>query len=603
MPQTWPDHPEFKLVVDATEYINDEAVTLKLIRPENSVATLLLRINDYLSSKYIDIFDVFTPIQLHLRQDASDAWTKVFAGIARTVSPHLSLEAEIAEVLAVGEGHALTDTHCNISFGKEGSDQPAKDTPKEIWDMIVDDFINKSFSGGATGYAITKTKIANITTPVITHIHGRFMKNFDLINKICEIRNAGTGAAASVHWFVDPDKNLFINTIGNHENDATGWPTFWKGSEAASTIVVKEDQIQYQFQKRINHFANHVLLAAALRKPPQDYWTESGWTNGLWSATNCNMSDDAAFKVVGANSLNALGIAGQAVHYFEYPTSGLQPIHWDFTQIESPSSIPSINFYAAKRNISNFQVILEKVMGNGYVHTIGTEMANENEFYHFSIPFGNYYKQTERKTVKWNILGAGGDWSDTYRLRFAFTTVSAQTGDAWIDDLHFAGRLMRAAKNSTSIAANNEFQRVVRNDAALDDSLKAADDSGMLARLAYAELLRRQTMPLVGVVQLPLMPTVLPGQLIHIHACQKADDTYRVDENFRIKELIHLISTSIHGTTLNLTNDLTNSFTFGPPTRASILAEYVGALGHKQARDMKLSGDIVLPRLTKDYPS
>jgi len=70
----------------------------------------------------------------------------------------------------------------------------------------------------------------------------------------------------------------------------------------------------------------------------------------------------------------------------------------------------------------------------------------------------------------------------------------------------------------------------------------------------------------------------------------------------RIKELKHVITLPEPMTVLNLTDDVTNAHAMGAPTQHSVLAEYVGALGHGEARDLKSSGvDILIPRLIKSY--
>lgn len=88
----------------------------------------------------------------------------------------------------------------------------------------------------------------------------------------------------------------------------------------------------------------------------------------------------------------------------------------------------------------------------------------------------------------------------------------ALTTDFWIDDLHFAGRIARETYNSTNISSNDEVQVVIIDDTAHDDSMKATDDSSTCARLTYAELLRRQTIPLVGTLTIPGAEDSLPSR-------------------------------------------------------------------------------------------
>jgi len=93
---------------------------------------------------------------------------------------------------------------------------------------------------------------------------------------------------------------------------------------------------------------------------------------------------------------------------------------------------------------------------------------------------------------------------------------------------------------------------------------------------------------------------------VRIKACQQSSGTYRIDKDFRVKELRHIIGAGARyngfETQLNLTDDVTNTHAFGVPTQQSLLFQYVGALGHAEARDLKSSGiDHTISRLTKAY--
>jgi len=184
--------------------------------------------------------------------------------------------------------------------------------------------------------------------------------------------------------------------------------------------------------------------------------------------------------------------------------------------------------------------------------------------------------------------------------------VGADTRDLWIDDLHISGKIIREARDTSEVTDHNEWQRFIRNDTAVDDTLKASDDSGTAARLCYAEMLRRSQTPIVGMIQIPLAPTLLPGQTVYPNACQKSDGTYRIQKDMRVKELRHVIGkTAPYGgfaTILNLTDDVTNTHAFGAPDAYSLLMEYAGALGHAEAMNLKSSGiDTQITRLGKAY--
>lgn len=602
MPHAWEDNPEFKLVADGEEFINDKAFSIHLVGTENSVSDVLLVVDDYESGSYEGIFDVFGTVIIYLRY-SEESWRKAFSGAIKNVSPMLSLQGEILQVAAQGEGRALIKTHCNTSYGVE-SLNPTKETPKEIWDDLIDNFVNKSYGGAATGWNISKTKIANITSPVITHVPSPYESCFDMICKICEIRTAYRSGAASVHWFMDPDKQLFINTIGAHENHASGWPTFWKGTRAASTIAVKEDQILYKFQKRIAHFANKVLLIAKWRKPGYDSWAEgraAEWGIKIESGDGW-VTDNDEDKVVGNYSLELKAYNGRTNMF--WPKT--EDAGWDFSKVGSKNDPPFINFYGM-RNLLIVQLALHTDWDNYFYTFLLPHMSDPNKWYFLSFPIGPFWKNyVVGGTEFWWTKEGDPSWENINFIKFYIHPNPLETKKLLVDDFHFSGNcLVREAYNSTSISSSrHEHQKVVLMKTAVDDTLNALNDSGLAARLAYAALLRRETEPLVGTIQIPFAPTILPGQLIHVHSAQKANGDYRIDRDFRIKQYIHDINVNLCSTTLNLTSDLKNTFAYGPPTRASLMAEYVGALGHKEAKHLKGSAmDILTPRLSKDYPS
>ncbi len=152
--------------------------------------------------------------------------------------------------------------------------------------------------------------------------------------------------------------------------------------------------------------------------------------------------------------------------------------------------------------------------------------------------------------------------------------------------------------------------KVIRNDTAVNDTLQSGTpgttDTGTAAMLCHAELLRRSQTPIVGMIQTPLAPTSLPGQTVYIEACQQSSGSYRIQKDFRVKELTHLIGGAARfggfETRWNLTDDVTNTHAFGVPSAYSLLMEYAGALGQGEARDLK-GGDLdnLIPRLSEDY--
>jgi len=108
--------------------------------------------------------------------------------------------------------------------------------------------------------------------------------------------------------------------------------------------------------------------------------------------------------------------------------------------------------------------------------------------------------------------------------------------------------------------------------------------------------------PVVGQVVTPLIisPVILPGQLVHCHADKQASGSYRVDSNFRVKEIVHLFTRDGALTTLDLTDDVTNTFAVGYLNMLAMLAKVQHV--DPEAQNLKASGvDVKISRLSKDY--
>jgi len=270
---------------------------------------------------------------------------------------------------------------------------------------------------------------------------------------------------------------------------------------------------------------------------------------------------------------------------------------WDIEKCGSENTIPYVGFYFQKN----------ATVTNAYIKLFTTDHLND--FFHiddvqglgsggsgvwdyFRFPIGPYWSLSEENVqFRWGENGSP-DWSEINGISFWCNGSGVGTSTMYIDDLHITGKIIREASDTSELAAQDEYQRVIVNTRAVDDTLKASDDSGLAARLVYAELLRRAQTPIVGMIQIPMAVDLLPGQTVHIHACQKSDNTYRIDKDMRVKELRHVIGQGApyggFATILNLTDDVTNTHAFAVPTQQSLFLQYAGALGHAVARIRQL---------------
>lgn len=591
---------QMKIESDATEIT--DGITASIVWPENAIARAMIAAWNIDAANFIANLDTFDNLKISFRY-GTDSWTKYFDGIMEDVNPVLTENGQTVVCTAYGQGRALRNTHCNTSYGKE-SENPTIDTPGEIWTDVVDNFVEKSFGGAATGYTVTLLK-NNDTLPSINHLFNPFIPNINIINHSLLLIQAYRAGLSGHHWIVGADGTLRIKRIGT---DIAGWSSWWNTDQAGSTLVEGTHFINYSFSKRVRSkdFANKIILTTDLRKPGYDRWSEyrgAGTDSGshLWGTSGAgSLTDDDTIKIVGSYSLKIDTAEGMLT--IRYPATG--EADWDFTKIGSPNSIPTLNFYIRNNRDSGATGDwLRLYDGTDYfaINYIGNYITKNDEFIHLKFPVGPYHALADEKRERRWIASGSPLWSDIDYIWFG---IAYTTGEdiVWLDDIHFAGKIIREAYNSTNISANDEHQKIVRMNTSVEDSMKQADDSGMAARLAYAEMLRAQTIPVVGTVKLYGIVDILPGQWVHIHA-EKTNGTFRIDDDFRVKQVQQdFLGFHEFYTTLSLTDDLTNTFAKGP---AEVISEYHKTLFiDPEAQSLRATGiDTLVPRLSINYPS
>jgi hypothetical protein len=570
---TWSIDPDVKVEAGATDISSDfHMVTVH--RPENGISRAIITVNDFYGKNYIANIDAFTVMKVSMKETGTDGWTKVFEG--KSVRPGPS----------IGEGQYQTMTTLAYGYGR---------------DDLIDNYINKSFgsTGAATGYAITKDKVAVCANPDLNFLQGGYRSNLQIINDVLLAYQGYQGGSAGMHWFVDPSKNLWIDTIGAHTVDTTNWPTWWRTDQAGSTLVEGTDFTKASFQKVVwPHFANKVVLYCDLRKPGTDIWTEAG--GPTWGNTGYTTVDYSAEQaIVGDESLRLIN--GVPTGWAYHPST--EDAAWDLTKIGSPESIPTLNFYfykeAAIGDAATGVNLATTDHDTDYFYVFFDVASDpDDKWVHRSIPVGPNWKTHDlSRQFRWQTSGSPV-WTSINCV--TFYGISASGTKMYIDDLHFAGKIIREAYHQTNINANGEVQKIVRYDVAVDDSLKASDDTGTAGHLAYGELLTRLTPPTVGVFQTPLAVDALPGQLIHVHADAYSGAAWRVDADFRIKEVVHTVTRSGAFTTWDVTSDVLN--TFVPGFNDALTIYHHAMHTDPEMMNLRTTGlDPYIDRLSVDY--
>jgi len=558
-------NPEFKITITTggTDYIyeNDQFIAGQITRVENGLDIATLYCNDFKGLNYPNKITKGSKIKVEFKDAAESSWVIVFNGIIRFIDPLHSDQGEIITLKCDGTGYGLAETLCGAEYGTE-SNNPGKDTVAEILgDEIIPKWVNKVLGTSIdSGYNYTVlAEYPGAWVGPIRYLYFPFKPCLNAINDVMDIAQAIKGTSPGPHWIVrSDDENIWVKLIGN---SFSTWTKYYKDSQSESTLEQGKDFTDFRFQE-LTPEANYVLYHGAWRRPSTgDVWTEN--RSEFWAVEvperlelTHNITDP---KVVGTYCIKAqlLDVLGTSFY-----TPNTKNAAWNFSSISGPKRIPFLNFYMRRNAVVGLAVHLSTSTtypyDNRWSYTIN--IPNVDEWIHFSLPVGPYYGLLEEKTTyKWIQYGSP-DWANINCIIF---DISGEVGrHIFLDGLHFGGvPIIRVAKRSGAFTASDPVKmKIITDDVGKDDSCKAADDSGIIAQLAKAELLRAKTTPTIGYIKIPLIKDLLPGQFVHIHAKKKTDGTFGIDKDFRVTKFIHSFGVQVgFETALELTDDLINA--------------------------------------------
>jgi hypothetical protein len=543
--------PKFKLTLGVTEYENVKLKYAKVIRNENGfdVATIIL--ND--TSLVPDTVTAGTAVQLEVGEKGSAYPTNpMFKGVCKFPVTELSKEPSLT-LSCVGAGYGLGQMICGSEYGVQSVNPTVKTIATIIGNAnygIVPQYVNRVFGAGASGDSgfdyDAATRVSDTgTDPDINYISFPYKPANQCLNDLCDLVTALRAGSAGSHWIVTTDDMLHEKQVGVTQ---TGWTLYYGNSQANATLTYGESYDLANIES-LGPEANYIIYYGKWRRPSNgDGVTEN--TSALWSAMDADttLSDDAVNYIVNSYSVKMLrNNAVGSVTGGWYPSG--RNAAWDFSGF-TDFNVPTLNFYILRHcpgAWSNFYVYLETDLGGGafgYGYTdLTSDVSADDQWVHFSLPVGPYYNVPERFTdFKW--YGDGNlDWSQVDAIRFRWQC--NQNDYVCVDGLYFGDvDLCRVAYDS-SISPYS--MRLITDNIGKDDSLIAADDSGIMAQLAYAELLRSSATSNAGYVKLKgVIPEALPGQYFYLQA------------DMRATKIVHEIDGTGFHTTPYLTNDLLN---------------------------------------------
>jgi len=414
-----------------------------------------------------------------------------------------------------------------------------------------------------SGYDLDTTYLLDDLT-VIKYLYCPYTPANDCIRGLLDLIAAAKYPSAGLHWLVVPNGKatpwLCIDQIGNHTTASTKWPTAAPIS-LETGVNIEEEQFEFRKQE-----GNYIVQVGKYEWPTTElateiaakYWDEY---NGIsWTIT-----DDADCKA-GSYSVKFHRGATQTWiwYYFYYPAPS-QNLTLNIEKIGTKRQPPSIGFYVKQSNIGDCILIMgTKTNGAAvtdyYYKNIQSRLPSAGIWGYIDVPCGPYFSKDEKEWTKVN----NADWTNINYIGFAVKEAALAACDVFIDDLVVKGTVCRAAYDSASIAAHKCQIKLVTDSLAKSANLDPDDDSGTVAQLAKAELLRSMTTPIQGTVTLKdLVPNILPGQIIHVHARRKTSG-FHINKDFRILEVQQDFKKQRPATKLTITDDVLNSYPMEP---------------------------------------
>ncbi len=626
-------NPQLKVVVGAlaTTFINRKTTKVEILGVENgfAVATVVITDKDIENMAHMGIGG---DLDIYVKDATETSWFQMFDGKIRQSAEHLGLEGETAVLKGDGSGWGLAEGIVYEEYGSQ-SRRPTCDSIQDILTNasygIVPAWVNHILgnTGNDSGHNINTDHVASIGD-TIPYVYFGGKPASKCICDLIDLGSAFKGAAsAGPHFIILPGDILCVDLIGSHSAGSAGhgWTNYICGQSAAnnlSTLVQANKTTKghfhlFNFQK-LDQYANYMLYYAPCIYPvSQDGWTEAvaaDWdTDGGATVT---IGDTVTQYIVGAKSLGVLETAN--IGPFHVWFNDTVDLGLNLNALGGKYSIPSLNFLYRHNDqidtgpglgiwlctsITDFSTLDV----DAYYTTLA--MPNDDKWGTYNLPVGENWPLAKSSALQNSIFGGwqtmgSPDWSDINAVGFAWTTKGALNYN-YIDGLHFAGWVLRGAKDGTSITANKLRARFINDPFAKYDTLIASDDSGIAAQFAKAELLRGRTTPRLGTFQTRLVRNAWPGQLLHIHARPNKDaSTYNVNSDFRLSKITHLLDGSGGGkSTWEVTDDLYNARTREAYTSWNTILQAVRPeYQDRQSTGTKLRDtDVTQVILEKDY--
>jgi hypothetical protein len=573
--------PRNKLTLGSTA-LENVLLSAKITRVENGFDTATIVLPNKTYSYYPSTVTQGTTVLLEVK-DEGLSYTTVFAGTCRFVIADVGTTKTLT-LSCLGTGFGLGEMLSGEEYGAQ-SKTPATNTVTEILTDLKTNQLNKVFSGAASGFSYTTSCTLANSIPYIIFPYKPVDK---CLNDIIDLVTAQEAGSAGPHWIVTTDAVIHLHTIGSSQ---VGWTKYYGNSQTNATLTYGIHYKNINLEK-MSPEANYIVYYGQWRRPSNgDFWTENNAAS--WGATDCTVADDTA---AGNFKVNTASIRYTRTHAVNIPQINYpSTLNWGYDLSSAKFkeyNVPSLKFWLKRDGVTNGGwVDLVDSTAQYFRHSYSTQVPDANRWYNISVPVGDYCNIDGQNWVD----SGSADWSDIQYISFGAGV--ANGGKVWVDGLHFGdAAVCRVAYNSTSITANGAKMRLITDNVGKDDTLTSGTpgttDIGLMAQLAYSELLRLQTTSLVGTVDTPMIPDLLPGQLLYIQST-----------DFRVTKIVHTITGKEYGSSISITDDVTNGRS--RPRYEDVNKQWAAVRPEwqdRQAASIKAgSVDIRIARLAENY--
>jgi hypothetical protein len=580
--------------------VNELLVEAKVTLRENALSTASITIDNE-SDTYPYEVAAGSNIELFVGED-EDNLTDMFNGWvnfpAATIGKNKRALLECDHI-----GFSLAEMLVAQEYGAQSSN-PTLDTITEILTDasygIVPKYVNKIL-GTATdsGYSLSTAGTIDTITGSINYIDFPFKPADKSLNDLCDILTALKAGSAGPHWIVDNNGNLRVKLVTSNQAYVSetnrGWTKYYGGADntaGQANLTLGEDINLVDLEEQAAE-GNYIVYHGNWRKPSNgDAWTDAD-VSGWGTSGSISLASNSTDFVVGSASLEAT-CGDVDTSWFYYPTT--KDAGWDFTKIGDPTHVPTLSFSAKRLGVNDGRWISIYTDDTHFtVLRLNSTTVNfpldDDRWYKIDVPIGPYWQLKESWSDMYWSSTDNIDWSNINWIEFGIN--GAANNRFLVDGLHFGNvPICRTAWNSALPSNSKCKMRLITDSVGKDDSLIASDDSGLIAQLAHAELLRQQKATNHITVKLPIIPDALPGQWFSLEGF-----------DYRATKIVHEIKSNDYTTTLYLTDDLTNSK--NRPRWEDVNRQYANIrpeFQDRQASNLKAGSiDWRIQKLVKDY--